>query len=174
MAFFQITRPSIVNTPNNYRLYDGEQRNRGVELSAYGLIAPGLRGMASVIYLRPELTSPADSTQRGNDASGIPRTTVSASLDYDLPWIYGAAVTGRVIYTGDSYLTTANLPYQKLSDWTRLDIGARYTTTALTGKPVTFRANIENVTGENYWITSGGFQTVGNPRTYIVSAAFDF
>ncbi len=174
VALFQITRPSVITTATNERLYDGEQRNRGVELSAYGLIAPGLRGMASAMFIRPELTNPAVAAQIGNDAAGIPRTTVSAGLDYDLPWLYGFAVNGRVIYTGDSHLTTANLPYQKLSDWTRLDIGARYTTTALTGKPVTFRANIENVTGETYWITSGGFQTVGNPRTYILSAAFDF
>lgn len=174
VAVFQIARPSIITTATNARAYDGEQRHRGVELSAYGLILPGLSGLASATFLRPELTNPADPTQRGNDAAGVPRTTLSAGLDWDLPWIYGAAVNGRVIYTGGSYLTTANLPNQKFSDWTRLDIGARYTTTALTGKPVTFRANIENLTGENYWITSGGFQTVGNPRTYIVSAAFDF
>jgi iron complex outermembrane receptor protein len=174
VAVFQITRPSIVTTASNAQAYDGEQRNRGVELSAYGLILPGLRGMAGATFLKPELTNPANPAQRGNDAAGIPKTTVSAGLDWDLPWIYGAAVNGRVIYTGSSYLTTANLPTQKFSDWTRLDIGARYTTTALTGKPVTFRANIENVTGENYWITSGGFQTVGNPRTYVLSAAFDF
>lgn len=174
VAVFQIIRPSLITTAANVRAYDGEQRNRGVEFNAYGEILPGLRGLASATYLRPELTNPADATQRGNDASGIPRTTVSAGLDYDLPWIYGVAVNGRVIYTGSSYLTTANLPNQKFSDWTRLDLGARYVTTALTGKPVTFRANVENVTGENYWITSGGFQTVGNPRTYIVSAAFDF
>lgn len=86
----------------------------------------------------------------------------------------GLALNGRVIYTSGSYLTTANLAWQKFSDWTRLDIGARYTTTAITGKPVTFRANIENVTGETYWLTTGGFQTVGAPRTYILSAAFDF
>ena len=173
-SVFQITRPSIITTATNARAYDGEQRNRGVELNAYGLILPGLRGLAGVTFLKPELTNPTVAAQRGNDAAGIPNTTASAGLDWDLPWIYGAAVNGRVIYTGGSYLTTANLPNQKFSDWTRLDIGARYTTTALTGKPVTFRANIENVTGENYWITSGGFQTVGNPRTYIVSAAFDF
>lgn len=177
VAVFQITRPNSVRTTDGLLgslAYNGQQRNRGVELSAYGLILPGLRGLASVTYLRPELTNPVDPTTRGNDASGIPRTTVSAGLDYDLPWIYGVSVNGRVIYTGSSYLTTANLPNQQFSDWTRLDIGARYTTTALTGKPVTFRANIENVTGENYWITSGGFQTVGNPRTYVLSAAFDF
>ena len=173
-AVFQIMRPSIVTTASNERAYDGQQRNRGVELNAYGLLMPGLRGLASVAYIKPELTNPADPTQRGNDAAGIPNWTASAGLDWDTPWVYGLSLNGRVIYTGGSYLTTANLPNQRFSDWTRLDIGARYTTTALTGKPVTFRANIENVTGENYWITSGGFQTVGNPRTYVLSAAFDF
>lgn len=173
-AVFQIMRPSIITTITNERAYDGEQRNRGVELNAYGLLLPGLRGLASVTYIKPELTNPAVAAQRGNDAAGIPNWTASAGLDWDTPWVYGLSLNGRVIYTGGSYLTTANLPNQRFDDWTRLDIGARYVTTALTGKPVTFRANIENVTGENYWITSGGFQTVGNPRTYIVSAAFDF
>lgn len=177
VAVFQITRPNSIRTTTGVLgslAYDGEQRNRGVELSAFGLISPGLRGMASVTFLRPELTNPAVAAQRGKDAAGIARTTVSAGLDYDLPWIYGAAINGRVIYTGGSYLTADSLPNQRFSDWTRLDIGARYTTTELTGKPVTFRANIENVTGENYWLTTGAFVTVGNPRTYVLSAAFDF
>lgn len=173
-AIFQIMRPNAIRTASNALAYDGEQRNRGLELNAYGLIMPGLRGMVSATFLKPELTNPADATQRGNDAAGVADKTFSAGLDYDLPWIHGLSVNGRVIYTGSSYLTAANLPNQKFSDWTRLDIGARYTTTALTGKPVTFRANIENVTGENYWLTTGNFVTVGNPRTYVLSAAFDF
>lgn len=84
----------------------------------------------------------------------------------------GLALNGRVIHTGSSYLTTANT--LSFPSWTRLDIGARYTTTALTGKPVTFRANIENVTGETYWLTTGTYVAVGAPRTYLLSAAFDF
>ncbi|MGP9811834.1 TonB-dependent siderophore receptor [Rhodopseudomonas sp. NSM] len=171
-AVFEITRPSLITTASNERLYDGEQRNRGVELNAYGLILPNLRGMVSATFVKPELTNPSIASQRGNDAAGVPDKTFSASLDWDTPWVQGLALNGRVIYTGSSYLTTANTV--KFPDWTRLDIGARYTTTALTGKPVTFRANIENVTGENYWLTTGTYVTVGAPRTYILSAAFDF
>lgn len=172
VAVFQIARPSQIMTPAGALSYDGEQRNRGVELNAYGLLLPGLRGLVSATFLRPELTNPSDPTQRGNDAAGVPDKTFSASLDWDTPWVQGLSLNGRVIYTSGSYLTAANL--LKYPDWTRVDIGARYTTTALTGKPVTIRANIENVTGENYWLTTGTFVTVGSPRTYIVSAAFDF
>ncbi|WP_420135366.1 TonB-dependent receptor [Rhodopseudomonas sp.] len=171
-AVFQISRPSLITNAANARVYDGEQRNRGVELSVYGLILPGLRGMASATFLKPELTNPSDPTQRGNDAAGTPDKTFSAGLDWDTPWIPGFALNGRVIYTGSAYLTTANTV--KFPDWTRLDLGARYTTTQLTGKPVTFRFNIENVTGENYWLTTGTYVTVGAPRTYLLSAAFDF
>jgi iron complex outermembrane receptor protein len=171
-AVFQITRPSAIRTATNELAYDGAQRNRGVELNAYGLLLPGLRGLASATFLKPELTNPSDPTQRGNDAAGVPDKTFSAGLDWDLPWVYGLSVNGRVIYTSETYLTSANT--LKFPDWTRVDIGARYVTTALTGKPVTFRANIENVGGENYWLTTGTYATVGNPRTYVLSAAFDF
>jgi iron complex outermembrane receptor protein len=173
-AVFQIARPSLITTPANVRAYDGEQVNSGVELNAYGLLLPGLRGMASAMFLNPELTKSNDPKVIGKDAAGTPDKTFSAGLDWDAPWIPGLAFNGRVIYTSGSYLSTANTV--RYDDWTRLDIGARYTTTALTGKPVTFRANIENVTGETYWLTSTGgtFVTVGAPRTYILSAAFDF
>ncbi|MET0675488.1 MAG: TonB-dependent receptor, partial [Bradyrhizobium sp.] len=173
-AVFQIARPSLVTTAANFQAYDGEQVNRGVELNAYGLLLPGLRGMASATFLRPELTKTSDPLERGKDAAGVPDKTFSGGLEWDTPWVPGLAVNGRVIYTAGSYLTTANTV--RYNDWTRLDIGARYTTTALTGKPVTFRANIENVTGETYWLTSTGgtFVTVGSPRTYVLSAAFDF
>jgi iron complex outermembrane recepter protein len=176
-AVFEITRPALTtNTFTNIRAYDGEQRNRGVEFSVYGLLLPGLRGMASAMFLRPELTSPTNPLEIGNDAAGTPDKTFSAGLDWDIPWLTGLAVNGRVIYTSGSYLNTANT--LRFDEWTRVDIGARYTT-AINGTPVTFRANIENVFDETYWLTgssfsTSGFATVGGPRTYIVSAAFTF
>ncbi len=170
-AVFEITRPVLITTPSNARAYDGEQRNRGVEFSAYGLLLPGLRGMASAMFLRPELTNPVNPLERGNDAPGAPDTTFSAGLDWDIPWLTGLAVNGRVIYTSGSYLTSANT--LQFDDWTRVDIGARYAT-VINGTPVTFRANIENLFDETYWLTTGSFATVAAPRTYIVSAAFTF
>ena len=177
VAVFQIARPNVTTSPTGVVSYNGEQRNRGVELNAYGLLMPGLRGIVSATFLRPELTNPDNPADRGNDAAGVPNKTFSAGLDWDAPWVPGLAFNGRVIYTAGSYLTNANL--LRYDDWARLDLGARYTTMALTGKPVTFRLNVENVTGENYWLTtatqnSGAFVTVGSPRTYVLSAAFDF
>ncbi len=170
-SVFQITRPSAIRTASDELAYDGEQRNRGLELSAYGEMLPGLRGIASATFLKPELTSTADASQRGNIAAGVPERTFSAGLDWDLPWVPGLAVNGRAIHTSGSYLTADNT--LRFDGWTRVDFGARYRT-EIADKPVMFRANLENAFGENYWLTTGTYVTVGSPRTFIVSAAVDF
>ena len=85
-AVFEIALPSLVPTASNDLAYDGEQRNRGLELSVYGLLLPGLRGMASAMFLRPELTNPtnpAGTRQRCRRRAGSRRSL--RSLDWDIP-----------------------------------------------------------------------------------------
>ncbi|MGX5734969.1 TonB-dependent receptor [Bosea thiooxidans] len=170
-ALFQISRPNQIRTAANALAYDGEQRNRGLELSAYGEIVPGLRALASVTFLRPELTKPANPLERGNDAAGVPDLTASASLEWDTPWVRGLSLNGRVIYTSSSYLTTANTV--EFPDWTRVDLGLRYETSVY-DRPVTFRFNVENVFDRRYWLTTGNFVTVASPRTFVGSASIKF
>lgn len=170
-SVFQIARPNSIRTADNDLAYDGEQRNRGLELSAFGEIVPGLRALASATFLKPELTNPTNPAERGNDAAGVPDRTFSGALDWDVPWVRGLAVNGRLIYTSGAYLTTANT--LRFDGWTRVDFGARYRT-EIANKPVTLRASIENAFGEDYWLTTGTFVTVGSPRTVLVSASFDF
>lgn len=169
---FQITRPSsIVDLATNTYGYDGEQRNRGLELSAYGEFLPGLRGIASATFLRPDLTHTAGGTNDGKEAAGVPDKRLSASLDWDAPWVRGLAFNGRVIYTSGSWLTNANS--LRFDSWTRVDIGARYVT-EVAGKPVVLRAIVENLFDKSYWLTAGTYVAVGAPRTVILSASIDF
>jgi iron complex outermembrane recepter protein len=105
---------------------------------------------------------------------GVPQTALSLYGEYDLPWITpGLTLTGRAVYGGSTYYDQANT--QKVDDWTRVDIGMRYALKAPHGKPVELRANIENVFNENYWASSArGFLAAGAPRTFTLSASFDF
>lgn len=170
-ALFQISRPNQIRTAANALAYDGEQRNRGLELSTFGEIMPGLRGLASVTFLKPELTKPSNPLEKGNDAAGVPDLTASAGLEWDTPWVRGLSLNSRVIYTSGSYLNTANT--LRFSDWTRVDLGARYET-VIYDRPVTFRFNVENVFDRQYWLTTGNFVTVGAPRTFVGSASVRF
>jgi iron complex outermembrane receptor protein len=170
-AVFQIQRPNSMRNASNELAYDGEQRNRGLELSTFGEFQPGLRAMAGVTFLDPELTKTAVAADKGKDAAGMPDMMASAGLDWDTPWIRGLALNGRAIYTSGAYLTNANTT--QFDDWIRYDIGARYRTD-VAGTPVVFRANIENIFDKNYWLTTGTYVTVGAPRTFILSASADF
>ncbi|RYG88567.1 MAG: TonB-dependent receptor, partial [Alphaproteobacteria bacterium] len=91
----------------------------------------------------------------------------------DTPWVENLTLTGRVLYSGSTYYDRANT--QKVEDWTRLDLGARYVFERENGKPIEVRANVENVLDEKYWASSArGFLSAGAPRAFMLSASFDF
>lgn len=169
-SLFQIERPNLETDPvTNIRDYIGEQRNRGLELSAYGEVKDGLRFMASTMFNQSEVSSVT--TSDGKDPVGVPDFTANLGLDWDTPWITGLSFNGRVIRTGEAYYNATNTV--TVPGWTRYDIGARYATSA-GGKPVMLRANLENLTDKAYWLQSGGFLSVGAPRTLVLSATIDF
>jgi len=170
-AVYQITRPNSMTDPaTNVYSFGGEQRNRGLELTAYGEIQRGLRVMASAAFNDAKLTRTAGGTNQGNDAAGVPNRTFNLGLDWDTPWAQGLSLNGRVIHTSSVYADAANR--LRVPAWTRLDIGARYAT-KVASKPVVLRANLENVFDRNYWVTST-YVTVGAPRTLMLSASIDF
>lgn len=170
-ALFQLSRPGAqVDTATNVWGYFGEQRNRGLELSAYGEFTPGLRGMASVALIDPKLTSTPGGVNQGHDAAGIPDRRLSAGLDWAAPWVRGLAFNGRVIYASGAYLTNVNS--LRFDGWTRFDVGARYAT-EIAGKAVVFRGGVENLFNKSYWLTAGTYVTVGAPRTVVLSASVD-
>lgn len=171
-SVYQISRPNSLTDPiTNIFSFEGEQRNRGLELSAYGEVRPGLRMMASAAFNDAKLTRTAGGIDQGNDAVGIPERVFTVGVDWDTPWVSGLSLNGRVINTSSVYYNTANT--LSVDGWTRLDVGARYRT-RVSGKDVVLRANIENLLDEETWIMSGTYATVSAPRTFVLSAAIDF
>lgn len=61
IALYQITPPTLMTDPvTNLYSFGGEQRNRGLELAAYGEVQRGLRLMASAAF---------NETRLGQDAA---------------------------------------------------------------------------------------------------------
>ena len=170
LALYQIERPSSI-TENDVYSFGGLQRNRGLELTAYGEVQRGLRVMASASFNQAKLVRTASGSNQGNDANGVPDRTFNLGLDWDTPWVQGLSLNGRVIHTSSMWYDAANL--LRMPSWTRMDIGARYAT-KLANKPVVLRANLENVADKAYWVTTTGYATVGAPRTLMLSAQVDF
>ncbi|MBU4609055.1 TonB-dependent siderophore receptor [Achromobacter sp. GG226] len=170
-ALFQIARPAGQADDNNVYGYFGEQRNRGLELAAYGEVMPGLRLMASAAFTQAELTKTQNGVNQGNRAAGVPARTYNLGLDWDTPWVDGLSLNGRVIRTSSLYLNNQNT--LGLPGYTRFDVGARYRT-QIAGKDVVLRANIENLADRRYWLASGSFATNAAGRTYMLSGSISY
>lgn len=173
LSAFQITQPSAFTNPaTNIFSVDGEQRNRGVELTTFGEITDGIRLLGGVTLMESELVRTANGVNQGNDGIGVPLVQANLGGEWDVPSLSGFTLLARGIYTSSQYLNTANT--QVVPSWTRLDLGARYV--IKTGdKPIVVRANIENVFNTNYWATaSRGFLGLGAPRTFLLSTTFSF
>ena len=173
LALFQIEKPSGELGANGVYSVQAEQRNRGVELSVYGEVAPGTRLMGGVTLLDGELTQSATAANRGNKPVGVPDIQANLWGEWDTPWLEGFTLTGGAIYTDSQYVNQANT--QELDAWTRIDAGARYAT-KIEGRPTTFRATVQNVFDREYWsgVASYGAFSPGSPRTLQLSATVDF
>ncbi|MCA1453653.1 TonB-dependent receptor [Bradyrhizobium sp. BRP22] len=177
MSVFDISQPSIIavpGVPQPSQQLNGEQRNRGVELNVFGEITPAIRLLGGVALIRGEQVRTPGGLTDGRTAIGVPAVTANIGAEWDLPFVRDLTLTGRVIYTSSQYVNVANT--LTLPEWTRVDLGARYTfVSPWNGKPIVVRASVENVFNESYWASAySGVITLGAPRTYLVSTTFNF
>ncbi|MGE8499167.1 MAG: TonB-dependent receptor [Pseudomonas sp.] len=152
---------------------EGEQVNRGVELNVFGEPLDGLRLISGVTFMDSELKGTLNGTNDGNEAVGVPTFQFNASVDWDVPGLEGVALNARMLRTGGQQANVTNT--MSLPTWNRFDIGARYGF-KMDDKYVTLRANVENLTDEDYWASasSQGYLTQGEPRLVKLSGTVDF
>ncbi|MBF4990824.1 TonB-dependent receptor [Methylophilus sp. QUAN] len=170
-AVFQITQPNTYTTSNRL-VDDGEQRNRGLELSTFGQPLSGLRLLGGVTFIDAEQTKTQDGINNGKDAIGVPKVNVVINGEYDIFAVPGLSLTGRISGFSEAQANAGNT--QSIPGWTTFDAGARYVT-HISGNKVTLRANVMNLADKNYWNSvSRSFITMGAPRTALLSATIDF
>jgi iron complex outermembrane receptor protein len=169
---FEISKASGERSAANRFEATAETQVRGLEFNVFGELRPDIRVLGGVSLLDGALTKTAIAANVGNTPIGVPNVQANIGAEWDLPWVSGLTLNGAVIYTGRQFVDAANK--QPIPDWTRLDLGARYTT-AINGRKTIFRANVQNVTGENYWSSVASFGTffLGAPRTYLLSMTVD-
>jgi iron complex outermembrane receptor protein len=154
----------------------GEQRNRGLELSVFGMPVHGLRVLGGLTLLDAEQRRTAGGVNQGKDAIGVPGTQLNLGTEWDVPGVKGLSLNARALYTSTQYADAANS--QQLPSWTRFDLGANYLTRIM-DRDLTLRARVDNAFDRNYWASAGGYPGAGylvqgSPRTVSVSATVDF
>jgi iron complex outermembrane recepter protein len=154
----------------------GEQRNRGLELSVFGMPMRGLRVLGGLTLLDAEQRRTAGGVNQGKDAIGVPHAQLNLGGEWDIAAVPGLSLNARAVYTSAQYADAANT--QRLPSWTRFDLGANYLTRVM-DRDVTFRARVDNAFDRNYWASAGGYPgagylVLGAPRTVSVTASVDF
>ena len=139
----------------------------------FGEIAPWFRVLGGLAFIEGKQVNTPGGATDGRTAVGVPSFNANIGAEWDTP-LRDLTLTGRVIYTSSQYVNVTNT--LSIPEWTRVDLGARYTLTSpWNGKPIVIRANVENVFNKSYWASAySGVITLAAPRTYLVSTTFNF
>ncbi len=173
-GLFQIERPSAFTDANNRFGLNGEQRNRGLELNAFGELWSNLRLLGGFTYLDSKLTRTQGGRFDGNDGVGVPELMAVLNLEYDTPAFPGLTLTARAEHMGSQFVRADNS--LKIPSYELYSLGARYQRT-LGDKEFTFRVNVDNLLDEDYWTTFAGIGNLlylGAPRSINLSFSVAF
>jgi len=180
LALYQTRQPNAYNLPTPTTInpsaftfvVNGEQRNRGIELSLNGEPTDWLRFIGGIAINDARITASLNGVSDGKQAIGVPDYQVNFGAEIVPPFLRAATLTGRIVHTDDQPVDLANA--RTIPAWTRFDLGLRYILVA-DSHPVTFRVSAENVANKGYWASAfGGFLVQGAPRTVKASATFEF
>jgi iron complex outermembrane receptor protein len=174
-ALFQIKKPLEYTDANFTYVRNGEAMHRGLELAAQGLATRNLTLGVSLTALETRQQDTGMPTLDGKRVTNVPNFKSVVYLDYAVPQVAGLALNGSWQYAGNKAFSFDNSVI--VPGYHLFNAGARYVT-RVAGAATTLRFQIDNVFDKFYWrdVTQslGGYLFPGAPRTFRVSAQFDF
>jgi iron complex outermembrane receptor protein len=178
LALYQITRPYAFTGPNNVFALGGEQRNRGMELTAQGRVTRDLNIFAGVSLIDPKLLDTASAAISNKQILGLSTATFDVLLEYRAPILPQLTLTTNVDYANRRAGNYTNTDF--VDGYTVVDVGGRYQMT-IAGRQAALRLAVDNVGNQRYWAnitpagqngytgTDSGTGTLGAPRTVRLS-----
>jgi iron complex outermembrane receptor protein len=162
----------------------GKYVHRGVELNTFGQLTDSLKVLGGATWIDAKQKNTGNANYDNKKEVGVAEFQANVGADWKLPTVQDVSLNAQVTYTGSTYASLNNK--LKVGDWTTLDLGATYKT-QLGQTPTTFNFRVNNVFDKNYWSSVGlfdninsssntenGYLVAGQPRTFMLSAAFDF
>ena len=145
------------------------QNNKGLEFSVTGNVTPALTLVGGVTLLDPVVEGAANAANDGNRPVDVARHLAKLYGEYAIFAVPGLTLTGGAFYTGKQYTDEAN--DHTIPSFTTFDLGGRYRMALGDERALTLRANLSNLTDEEYWLSS---HYLGAPRTLKLSAQLEF
>lgn len=175
LALFQLEQGSVINdypVPGVSKYYvkdEGKDVYKGVEYTVAGKVSDKWNLMAGLMYLNAK----RDKTQKGEKdgwyVNGAAKWNGVLALEYEADknnsWI------ARLNYSDKSHINDKGA---KVPSYTVVDLGYQHKT-QFKGMDLTINAMCNNVLGKDYWIGAReNYVALGNPRTFTLSAQFNF
>jgi iron complex outermembrane receptor protein len=153
----------------------GRQRHRGLEVAAQGRLNPALNYSLSLMALEAKQTGTGDPSVEGKRVTNVPELRTTAWVEYAVPAVQGLKVDATWQYSGSKAFDPANRAI--VPGYHVAGLGTSYAL-HLGGMRTILRARVDNLFDKFYWrdVTQslGGYLLPGAPRTFRVSAQFDF
>ncbi|MDE2455136.1 MAG: TonB-dependent receptor [Burkholderiales bacterium] len=154
LAAFDIAQPHVSDTSATaiadqtaaYAI-DGTERHRGLQTSINGRAGPWTVD-ASAMLLQARLGGVQLMPGNGMRPVNVPAKTLKAQVGYDVGTLPGLTVLAALDFQGERTVVPDNS--LSIPGWTRLDLGARYTT-KVGSSTLTWRAGVDNVTNRRAW-----------------------
>jgi len=174
-ALFQIRQGLEYTNAANVFVRNGEQTHRGLELEAQGKAGPDLHYGLSLMALDTNQEGTGNPSIDGKRVTNVPRFKSTAWAEYAMAAVPGLKVDGVWQHASDKAFDVENRV--SVPGYHVFGLGASYKR-KLAGADTTVRARVDNVFDKFYWRdvspALGGYLLPGSPRTFRVSAQFDF
>lgn len=171
-ALFQIKRQYEYTSAANVYTASGTDRRRGLELSADGRVTRNLLIGASVATILADVDG-----VEGKRVGNVPKYKSVVYGEYTLPSMPQMRLNGSWQYSSSKLFAPSGNKQAKLAGYHVFNLGAQYMTD-VNGVATTIRFGVNNVFDKFYWgdtsSTFGGYMIPGAPRTFRLSAQFDF
>lgn len=175
MAAFRIKKPFEYTNTSNLYLRNGDALHNGLEFSLQGKLTPQLSVLASLSALQARQQNTGDASLDDKRVTNVPSFKSAIALDYALQQVRGLRLNALWQYAGSKAFSPDNKV--TVPGYQVFNFGARYAT-EMAGTATTLRFNVDNAFDKFYWRdvsqSLGGYLFPGAPRTYKISAQFDF
>jgi len=173
-ALFQIDQGLEYIDASNTFVRNGQERHRGLELSAQGKVSKQLNVGATLAALHTGQSGTGQAYD-GKRVTNVPNFRTSVYADYAVAEVPGLKLDANWQYAGKKAFDELNTVF--VPGYHVLNLGGSYAT-KMGSMPLVIRAQVRNALDKFYWrdVTPdlGGYLFPGAPRTFRVSAQFDF